>query len=126
MSELISRQAAIDAMRRLEQEDIDSYGVKIVDVFDGERAIEALKALPSVQSEPRWIPVKTRPMTEEERQYYSELYGYDIEYEEAIMFDCKMPKDGQEIWVCSKCGNVWEDTWSDDGYCDKGIRKEKR
>lgn len=62
------------------------------------------------QFQPKWIPVKTRPMTEEERQYYSELYGYDIEYEEAIMFDCKMPEDGQEIWVCSKCGNVWEDT----------------
>lgn len=62
------------------------------------------------QAEQRWIPVKPRPMTEEERQYYSEMYGYDVEYEEAVMYDCKMPEDGQEIWVCSKCGNVWQDT----------------
>lgn len=65
--------------------------------------------LPVAQLEQRWVPLKTRPMTEEERQYYSEMYGYDVEYEEAVMFDCKMPEDGQEIWVCSKCGNVWQD-----------------
>lgn len=69
----------------------------------------------------QWIPVKTRPMTEEERQYYSEMYGYDVEYEETVMFDCKMPEDGQEIWVCSKCGNVWQDTC----VVDEGIGLEE-
>lgn len=62
------------------------------------------------QPEQRWIPIKTRPMTEEERQEYSEYFGYDIEYDEAVMFECKMPDDGQDVWVCSKCGNVWQDT----------------
>lgn len=60
--------------------------------------------------EQRWIPVKTRPMTEVERQEYSEYFGCDIEYEDAVMFECKMPDDGQDVWVCSKCGNVWQDT----------------
>ena len=85
--DLISRQTAIDNLISFLQLDEEyAWGVR-----------ECLNSLPSVQSEPRWVHVKTRPMTEEERQYYSELYGYDIEYEEAIMFDCKMPEDGQEI-----------------------------
>ena len=58
MDELISRQAAIDAMRRLEQEDIEAYGAEIPEGFDAEPAVEALKALPSAQPEQktgRWI-----------------------------------------------------------------------
>lgn len=51
MHDLISRQAAIDAMLRLEQEDIEAYGVKIQEGFDAEPAVEALKALPSAQPE---------------------------------------------------------------------------
>lgn len=106
MSDLISRQAAI----RWVKTECNPYGKPTLDFESGKKVIEHLEQMPSAQPEPKWIHVKTRPMTEEERKYYSELYGYDIEYEEAIMFDCKMPEDGQEIWVCSKCGNVWEDT----------------
>ena len=51
MDDYISRQAAIDAMRRLEQEDIDAYGVKIPEGFDAEPAVKALKALPSAHPE---------------------------------------------------------------------------
>lgn len=47
MSDLISRQAAVDAMMRLQTEDIEMYGCAIPEVFDGDRAAEALKALPS-------------------------------------------------------------------------------
>lgn len=45
----ISRQQAIDKMQELEDEDIKAYGCSIPEGFDGKRAIEALKALPSVQ-----------------------------------------------------------------------------
>ena len=62
----------------------------------------------------QWIPVKTRPMTEEEREYWSEYYGYDVEYEDANMFDCQMPEDGQEVWVCFKSGYVAEDVCDND------------
>lgn len=68
-----------------------------------------------------WIPVKTRPMTEEERRYYAESLGWDMTNDEAVLFDCKMPEDGQEIWVCSKCGNVWTDTC----VVDEGIGLEE-
>lgn len=41
----ISRQAAIDKMQELEDEDIKAYGCSIPEGFDGQRAIRALKTL---------------------------------------------------------------------------------
>lgn len=49
----ISRQQAIDKMQELENEDIEAYGCSIPEGFDGKRAIEALKALPSIQQKPK-------------------------------------------------------------------------
>ena len=48
----ICRQQAIDKMQELEEEDIEAYGCSIPEGFDGKRAIEALKTLPSVQPIP--------------------------------------------------------------------------
>ena len=48
----ISRQAAIDAMIKLQTEDIEAYGASIPEGFDGDRAVAALKELPSAQ--PGW------------------------------------------------------------------------
>lgn len=45
----ISRQQAIEKMQELEDEDIEAYGCAIPEGFDGERAIEALNTLPSIQ-----------------------------------------------------------------------------
>ena len=47
MSDLIDRQAAIEAMMKLQTEDIEAYGASIPEGFDGDRAVTALKALPS-------------------------------------------------------------------------------
>ena len=103
----INRQAAIDAFEK-ELCDVRAFAVGFV----GAKRI--LESVPSAQPEPKWIPVKTRPMTEDEREYWSEHYGYDIEYEYSVMFDCKMPKDKQAIWVQSKCGYVFEDICEND------------
>lgn len=66
----ISRQAAIDVMIKLEQDDIDRYGCKIPEGFDSSPAIEALDNLPSITSQPKagqWIPVSERlPKTDNE------------------------------------------------------------
>ena len=51
-NDLISRQAAIDAMGKLYDADLEAYGCEIPEMFDCDRAIEALKELPSVQ--PDW------------------------------------------------------------------------
>lgn len=54
--DLISRQAAIDKMMELYNEDLEQYSVAIPEMFDGERAVEALNSLPSAQPEQtRWI-----------------------------------------------------------------------
>lgn len=99
MSELISRDDAIKALLELHVE----TGVKTAN------AIRILRELPAASAP--WIPVKTRPMDEEEKRYWEEHYDYTFgEDYDGIMFDCPMPEDGQEVWVCSKCGNVWQDT----------------
>ena len=60
-----------------------------------------------VEDAMRWIPIKYRPMTEEEKEYWKEHYDFDFsDGYDGTMFDCPMPDDGEEVWVCSKCGNV--------------------
>ena len=43
--------------------------------------------------------MKFRPMDSEEREYWEDLFGEELEDEDAVMFDCPMPEDGQEILV---------------------------
>ena len=57
MSDLISRQDAINAMMVLKRADDLAYGCEIPESFDSERAIEALKNIPSAEPERKWIPV---------------------------------------------------------------------
>lgn len=65
----------------------------------------------------QWIPVKTRPMTVKERDYYENVWDADLSDDEAVIFDCPMPEDKQEIWISTKFGNVFQDTCeNDDGY----------
>ena len=77
MDDTISRAAAIDAMMKLQAEDIEAYGASIPEGFDGDRAVAALKALPSAQ--PGWIPVTEKPI--EGGQYIVTL------------------KDDKEVWT---------------------------
>lgn len=46
-----------------------------------------------------WIIVKSRPMDAEEREYWEEQLGEELADEDAVMYDCPMPEDGQEILV---------------------------
>ena len=74
---------------------------------DNKVAIEAL------EQEPRWIPVKFRPLTDEEQDEYPD-YCY--------MADCPMPDDGEEILVCTAHGGVEKDEcgFEDGFYLDSG------
>ena len=85
------------------------------------RLISALK-----EQEPktdRWIPLKTRPLSDKEKEEYADL-GYS---EDAIsfMYDCPLPDDGQEVLVTTRYGEVTTDTfYRDEGcyfetYCDE-------
>ena len=101
-----------------------AYILKNAAFLAGERKVKkvqkAVEIAVNVLEKTQWIPVKTRPMDDEERKYYEETFGL-LEDDEAVMFDCKMPQAGQEVWVCSKCGNVWQDTCQ----IDEGIYLEE-
>lgn len=57
-----------------------------------------------------WIPVKTRPMTEEEKEYYSEFLFEG----NGIIYECTLPDDGQEVLITSKFGSVDKTTFYTD------------
>jgi len=61
----------------------------------------------------KWIKVKFREPTEEEKEYYEDTYGTDLCY----MFDCQMPEGGEEILIHGKYGvdndvAMYDDGWS--------------
>ena len=71
--------------------------IKLGAFLDGyEMGIKALE-------QTRWIPLKTRPMTEEEK----EEIGFDFDY----MYDCPLPDYGQEVLITDCYGNVEIDTF---------------
>ena len=55
----------------------------------------------------RWIPFKTRPLTDEEKQEYPDW---------TYIFDCPLPDDEEEI-LLSNGKYVWTDTFINDGEC---------
>lgn len=75
------------------------------------------------EQEPKWIPIKTRPLTNKEKERYADL-GYS---EDSIdsMYDCPLPEDGEEVLITTRYDEVVTDTfYRDEGcyfetYCDK-------
>ena len=62
-----------------------------------------------------WIPIKTRPLTKEEKEHYAEM-GYSDD-SVTFMYDCPLPDDGEEVLVTDWLGNVEFDTFIRD-ECD--------
>ena len=62
-----------------------------------------------------WIPITYRPMDEEEKEYYSETTGYNIEDLDDIL-DCQLPDDGETVLITDRLGNVETDIFIKD--CD--------
>ena len=57
-----------------------------------------------------WIPIKTRPMTEEEKEYYSE-YLFEGN---GLIYECPLPDDGKEVLITSKYGSIDKTTFYTD------------
>ena len=57
-----------------------------------------------------WIPITTRPMTEEEKEYHGESLDY---FDDAMIFNCLLPDDGQKVLI-SIYGEVEIDTFYND------------
>ena len=73
--------------------------------------VDDIDKLPFVRpQEPKWIPVTTRPMTEEEKERYKEQLEY---VDDAVIFNCPLPDDGQEVFI-----TVYGETELDTFYND--------
>ena len=75
-------------------------------------------AINVLEEDIQWIPIKTRPLTEEER----EIFGDEYEF----MYDCDLPKNGQDVLITHQNGKVYADTFYTydssyfETYCDEG------
>ena len=85
-----------------------SKNAELLDVLM--KAADAIEEL----NEPKWIKIESRPMDDEERKYYSEHYGYDLDDHKAVIYCCQLPEHGQEVLVCDEYGHIWLDTFDDD------------
>ena len=96
-----------EAIQRLKEE-INEY-TPFADKWDGARLdIEALSMAIQALEQTQWIPIKFRPITEEEKQWHEDWYdGADI-------LECPLPDDGQEVLITC-CGETEMDTFINDG-----------
>ena len=63
----------------------------------------------------RWIPITSRPMTEEEKKAFAERTGYDEKDFDDIL-SCPLPEDGETVLITDRLGNVEVDIFIND--CD--------
>lgn len=98
MSRTMTRQEAIKTLQELWRETNDPWYEETYNM--------AIKAL---EQEPKWIPVSWHEITEEERIEN----GYPKDW--AVLIDCEMPSDEQEILVITRYGTVDKDVCYMDG-----------
>ena len=78
-------------------------------------SLKSINELPSVtQKSGSWIALVARPMTNEEREYYSEQLDYCDG--DAAIYNCPLPEEGQEVLITTCTGGVLIDTFFND--CD--------
>ena len=70
-----------------------------------------IDGIDTLEQEPKWIPIKTRKLTDAEEQYMLENSDYYYGY----MFDCRLPEDGEEVLVTTSTGEVTTTTFYDEG-----------
>lgn len=79
-------------------------------------ALEMATTALEEQENGKWIPLKTRPMDEDERKEWSEKYGYKLEDDEAVIYTSQLPDDGQDVLITLRNGNIMFDTFEEDDY----------
>lgn len=75
---------------------------------------------------PQWIPIRMRPMTEEEKTKLFIKYGQDAVYEDMKVFDSPMPEDGQEILISTPWGvskDVVDNDIAGEGFICYGLEE---
>ena len=61
-----------------------------------------------------WIPIKSRPMDEDEREEWSAKLGHKLEDDEAVIYTSQLPDDGQEVLICLRNGDIRMDAFGED------------
>lgn len=61
-----------------------------------------------------WHPINSRPMTDEERQYWEDHYGYALDDDEAIIYS-NLPDSDEQVICCDIYGAITIDRIVDDG-----------
>ena len=77
----------------------------------GDRQAKALRIAIDKIKQDKWIPVKTRKLTDAEEQDMLENSNYFYNY----MFDCQLPEDGEEVLITTSTGEVTTTTFYDEG-----------
>ena len=77
----------------------------------GDRQAKALRIAIDKIEQDKWIPVKTRKLTDAEEQDMLENSNYYFNY----MFDCQLPEDGEEVLITTSTGEVTTTTFYDEG-----------
>lgn len=72
---------------------------------------EIVKDALETQNKEKWIKIETRPMTEEEYEHFE----FDCPIEDAFVYECTLPEDGQEVLVQTKWGITLTTFYDDDG-----------
>lgn len=63
-----------------------------------------------------WIEIKTRPLTEEEKAYYSQSEYYNYA-EPTFIYDCELPNCEQEVLITTRGGFLEKTLFCDDCGC---------
>ena len=98
-----------------DDKEVYTNGIELIPIFRVKQWLEQDNKLRAIETDTayecgkhanKWIPIKTRPMTEEEKE--------EIGHEYAYMYDCSLPDDGQEVLITDCYGNVEIDTFCRD------------
>ena len=116
LDKLCKRYDDASGYTRSHNEDIRTTGAKkCAECAKEHRQLaEWLKELEQLREQTKWIPIKTRPLTDKEKEKYAYL-GYSDE-ELGFMYDCLLPEDGEEVLITTRYDEVKTDTF----YCDEG------
>lgn len=70
-----------------------------------------------------WTMITSRPMTAGERKEWEKKLGFVLSDDEAIIYTCPLPDDGEEILTCNKYGTIRLDTFEDDPNYGCGLEE---
>lgn len=92
-------------MRPIDADAVNKVLDKFLGYLDGDMILRIkLKIQVECPTIDPWIPIKFRPMTDEEIQEREEALGIKLDPDEKFMFACPLPDDGQELLISTKWG----------------------